>query len=611
MLHDKSGRYNRGNRSRSGPCSPRCPISPSLVSPGNASSLLADFQDMSMQHSGYNTRSAKKKLAQSPESRQADSEQYCGSASSQVATRSRTSAQSEPKRMVDTAEGHDSRSVRSSAAGMDSNDMESGGSASVRAMDCEGESHIPADICEPAQGSGSKKQERQNPVTKLTIRLLDTYQSINEKYYAKHRVDYASRNHGYDDENNDYIVKVGDLINDRYEIQLRPNGKSPVLGKGSFGQVVHAIDRVAKPPMPVAIKIIKNHKHWHEQAKSEVELLRKLRHMPHIEGIRWVDYANCVKLFDDFVFRSHYCLVFELLPFTLFDLLKLSEFKGVSLSLVRKFAKNLLHTLDCLRDPGVDVIHCDLKPENIMLVKPNEYRLKVIDFGSSCSSKKQPFTYIQSRFYRSPEVLLCRPYNHAIDMWSLGCILVEMHIGKPLFNGENEVKQMCKICDVLGCPPVHMIQEAGQKSKVKDIFKISASECQIVVNDATMPVRSRRLRDIIRKPVPTGTSSHPADTDELYIQFEDLILRMLALDPERRISPTDALCHPFFGVSSRSSQSQIGMAASAAASGSVAAVSGSVESMQISPRPEPLKVDQEVQTDRASGASKGLSSRPR
>lgn len=48
------------------------------------------------------------------------------------------------------------------------------------------------------------------------------------------------------------------------------------------------------------------------------------------------------------------------------------------------------------------------------------------------------YTYIQSRFYRSPEVLLGRTYGYQIDMWSLGCLLVELHTGYPLFNGKNE-----------------------------------------------------------------------------------------------------------------------------------------------------------------------------
>ena len=55
----------------------------------------------------------------------------------------------------------------------------------------------------------------------------------------------------------------------------------------------------------------------------------------------------------------------------------------------------------------------------------------------------QMFYYIQSRFYRSPEVLLGIPYNLAIDMWSLGCILVEMHTGEPLFSGKDQVHIYC------------------------------------------------------------------------------------------------------------------------------------------------------------------------
>lgn len=59
----------------------------------------------------------------------------------------------------------------------------------------------------------------------------------------------------------------------------------------------------------------------------------------------------------------------------------------------------------------------------------------------------QIYQYIQSRFYRSPEVLLGMPYDLAIDMWSLGCILVEMHTGEPLFSGSNEVKFILLHCN--------------------------------------------------------------------------------------------------------------------------------------------------------------------
>lgn len=80
----------------------------------------------------------------------------------------------------------------------------------------------------------------------------------------------------------------------------------------------------------------------------------------------------------------------------------------------------------------------------------------------------QIYQYIQSRFYRSPEVLLGIPYDMAIDIWSLGCILVEMHTGEPLFSGANEVDQMNKIVEVLGMPPKHILDQAHKARKYFD-----------------------------------------------------------------------------------------------------------------------------------------------
>ena len=84
-------------------------------------------------------------------------------------------------------------------------------------------------------------------------------------------------NDGYDDEAGDYIVREGDVIYDRYKIAVKPGCKTPLLGKGSFGQVVYAHDLTED--LGVAIKIIKNQKHFHEQAKTEIELLRFEAHM--------------------------------------------------------------------------------------------------------------------------------------------------------------------------------------------------------------------------------------------------------------------------------------------------------------------------------------------
>lgn len=127
-----------------------------------------------------------------------------------------------------------------------------------------------------------------------------------------------------------------------------------------------------------------------------------------------------VKLLSHFMWRNHLCLVFELLSYNLYDLLRNTNFRGVSLNLTRKFGQQLAATLLFLSSPELSIIHCDLKPENVLLCNPKRSTIKIIDFGSSCQYDNRIYQYIQSRFYRSPEVLLGISYDTQIDMWSLG-----------------------------------------------------------------------------------------------------------------------------------------------------------------------------------------------
>ena len=136
-------------------------------------------------------------------------------------------------------------------------------------------------------------------------------------------------------------------------------------------------------------------------------------------------------------------------------MLRSTSFKGVSLGLVRKFARQIFSALSFLRSIGV--VHCDVKPENVLLVSADRSAVKLIDFGSSCFVGDTPdFTYVQSRFYRAAEVILGLPYGVEIDTWSLGCVLVEMHAGTPLFPGRDERDQLGKIAEALGPVPAWM-----------------------------------------------------------------------------------------------------------------------------------------------------------
>jgi dual specificity tyrosine-phosphorylation-regulated kinase 2/3/4 len=97
---------------------------------------------------------------------------------------------------------------------------------------------------------------------------------------------------------------------------------------------------------------------------------------------------------------------------------------------------------------------------------PNQsiYDIKVIDFGSSCYEHERMYTYVQSRFYRSPEVILGIPYSVSIDMWSFGCMLAELFTGYPLFPGENEAEQLACIMEVKGIPDAKLLSR-GSRSR--------------------------------------------------------------------------------------------------------------------------------------------------
>ncbi|XP_039710000.1 dual specificity tyrosine-phosphorylation-regulated kinase 1B isoform X2 [Pteropus medius] len=360
------------------------------------------------------------------------------------------------------------------------------------------------------------------PLRKLSVDLIKTYKHINEVYYAKKKrraqqappQDSSTKkekkvlNHGYDDDNHDYIVRSGERWLERYEIDS-------LIGKGSFGQVVKAYDHQTQEL--VAIKIIKNKKAFLNQAQIELRLLELMNQ--HDTEMKYY----IVHLKRHFMFRNHLCLVFELLSYNLYDLLRNTHFRGVSLNLTRKLAQQLCTALLFLATPELSIIHCDLKPENILLCNPKRSAIKIVDFGSSCQLGQRIYQYIQSRFYRSPEVLLGTPYDLAIDMWSLGCILVEMHTGEPLFSGSNEVDQMNRIVEVLGIPPAPMLDQAPKARKYFERLPGGGWTLR----------RTKELRKDYQGP---GTRR---------LQ-EDLVLRMLEYEPAARISPLGALQHGFF-----------------------------------------------------------------
>ncbi|KAL8575505.1 Dual specificity tyrosine-phosphorylation-regulated kinase 2 [Nucella lapillus] len=336
----------------------------------------------------------------------------------------------------------------------------------------------------------------------------------------------GASNNGYDDENGSYTHVPHDHIAYRYEVLK-------VIGKGSFGQVVKAYDH--RENVHVALKMVRNEKRFHRQAQEEIRILEHLKKQDKDNTM------NIVHMMEHFTFRNHICITFELLSMNLYELIKKNKFQGFSLQLVRKFAHSILQCMDALFKNRI--IHCDLKPENILLKQQGRSGIKVIDFGSSCYEHQRIYTYIQSRFYRAPEVILGAKYGMPIDMWSLGCILAELLTGYPMFPGEDEGDQLACIIELLGMPPQKLLDNSKRARNFissKGYPRYCTVTTQLDGSTSLSGGRSRR-----------GKPRGPPSSKEMSAalkgcddpMFLDFMKRCLDWDPSTRLNPTSALRH--------------------------------------------------------------------
>ena len=171
----------------------------------------------------------------------------------------------------------------------------------------------------------------------------------------------------------------------------------------------------------MAVKIIKNKPQLTKQGKVEVRLLNYIKNKDE------KNVSNIVVIKEHFMFRNHLCIIFELLSLNLYEYLKERNFRVLDMLTIKNYSLQILKSLCFLFRHKI--LHCDIKLENILFSLTEKNKLKLIDLGSSCFEFEKIYSYIQSRFYRSPEIVLGYPYSNTIDMWSFGCILVELYTG--------------------------------------------------------------------------------------------------------------------------------------------------------------------------------------
>ena len=281
--------------------------------------------------------------------------------------------------------------------------------------------------------------------------------------------------------------------------------------------------------------MIRNLEAYRAQAEIEIELLAFLKDKD-VDNT-----SNVVHLLDHFTFRNHTCLVFELMEGTdLYTALKRTEFRGLELDSARDVTKRLVDCLVGLRRNNI--IHCDLKPENVLLRNNHDAELKVIDFGYSCWSNSIIHETVQSSYYRAPEVFMKAPYSFEIDIWSLGCMVFELINGKPLFASKHEKEILMLHAEVIGLPSKKFLSRCR-----KSWLYFNDERMPRVTNDSKgnphLP-GTRSIQSVL------GTKGSP--------EVCKFIEACLQWDPADRITPEMAARHPFL-VGAKASDTKLGV----------------------------------------------------
>lgn len=345
----------------------------------------------------------------------------------------------------------------------------------------------------------------------------------------------------WDDGEGYYNAQLGELLEDRYLVH------EPVSGKGVFSNVIKCKD-TKKDDALVAIKIIRSNDMMKKAAEKEVEILNMLNDTD--KGTK----KHIIRLFETFYYRKHIFLVFECMADDLRAAVKkTTKGKGMSILPVRTFTKQLMVAMRHMHK--CNIIHADIKPDNILIDSANTI-VKLCDFGTAFEVKDMMVSpYLMSRFYRPAEVILGCEYGNMVDIWAMACTLYEIFTGKTLLKGKTNNDQLKAIMDLKGKIPVKVIKNGAVWKnhfdenidfKYEDVDKMTKEPITRIITDNSAKYH---LKDLILERVGTEKKQSQVREDQDYVKkslhFADLLDKMLALNPDNRLSAEDALKHHF------------------------------------------------------------------
>ncbi|KAL9181246.1 hypothetical protein ACHAXT_010051 [Thalassiosira profunda] len=355
----------------------------------------------------------------------------------------------------------------------------------------------------------------------------------------------------------DLVLKPGSVFANNYLVQSE-------LGSAAFSTAYRCLDLSSEEDEDgyqdeVCLKVIKNTKDYFDQSLDEIKILQLLKDTNRVQD------NNVVEMKTFFYHREHLVIVTELLRQNLYEFGKsIIESQGAAYFTrlrLSHITRQCLVALKFVHELGL--MHCDIKPENILLSSYSRALVKVIDFGSSSFVTDRQSSYIQSRSYRAPEVILGLPYGGKIDMWSLGCVVAELYTNEVTFQNDSELSMLSRIEAVCGTFPRHMIAKGRNSHRIftdsgliyektstdEDVDESNRSgddddnSDKVIYNVfqpkmTTVAARLGFAEDFMDQP-------NLSEDDQKRALFIDFVSKLLTIDPDARPTAAEALDHPW------------------------------------------------------------------